>query len=1114
MAEGPRIYNLFPPLVGPIARWREELPRIAAMGFDTVYVNPFHESGFSGSLYAVKDYFRLNPLFAEDGSGDGERQLADFVADAVRHGLRPMMDLVINHTARDSELVRCHPAWFARDAGGAIRSPSAIDPADAAAVTVWGDLAEIDHHAEEHRQAIIDYFRGVLDHYIALGFHAFRCDAAYQVPAAVWRSLIAAARRRDPDRLFCAETLGAPLAATRQLEDAGFDYLFNSIKWWDFTSPWLLEQYDMFRRIAPSIGFPESHDTERLVTDLAASGIVEPARIEAEYRLRYAVAACFASGVMMPIGYEFGWQRRLDVVRTRPRDVEEKRFDLSNFIAGVNAMKRATPALNVEGPQRRIGLPDSPLVLLARQRDAPACDGAAEWAFTIVNTDATVPATLALDTVLEAAEGCALVLDEVTPGERPPAEDPLNLTVPPRALRVLRGQGPPPARSRTAKPSARKAAQALHPDWRRTDRIIIEEVYPEIDGGRYPVKRIAGDVLDVWADIFRDGHDKLAAALRWRGADDGAWRETPMRFFDNDRWVGSLRAPSPGLYRYTIVAWTDHFASWRDEVGKKRAAGQSIALELQEGRTLVEHAVGRAKRADATRLRRILKDCAAVDERRCADLLLSTLVQHLMARTPDRADEVIYRRELELRVDRPAARFGAWYEIFPRSQGTLPDRSATFDDCIRRLPAIAALDFDVLYLTPIHPIGRVNRKGRDNALIAAPDDPGSPYAIGAAEGGHCALHSALGDFDDFRRFLGAVRDHGMELAIDFAVQCAPDHPWTRDHPAWFNTRPDGTLKYAENPPKKYEDIVNVDFYGPGRESLWHELRDTVLFWVAQGVHIFRVDNPHTKPAPFWEWCIRTVQARHPETIFLAEAFTRPKMMRLLAKSGFTQSYSYFTWRNTKRELTDYLTELTQGPAKEYMQPNFFANTPDILPYFLQGGGRPAFLIRLVLAATLSPSFGIYSGFELCENAAIPGREEYLHSEKYEYKTRDWDRPGHIKNEIAALNRFRRANPALHGFTNLRFYEAGDDNILFYGKAGGAEAPQNTVLVAVNLDPHAPHEAAIVLPLRDMGLGDNDEFVLAELFSDAHYRWRGAHQRLRLDPQICPAAIFRLTRSDG
>jgi starch synthase (maltosyl-transferring) len=417
------------------------------------------------------------------------------------------------------------------------------------------------------------------------------------------------------------------------------------------------------------------------------------------------------------------------------------------------------------------------------------------------------------------------------------------------------------------------------------------------------------------------------------------------------------------------------------------------------------------------------------------------------------------------------------------------------------------MGFDVVYLVPIHPIGRVNRKGRDNAVRAEPGDPGSPYAIGAAEGGHRAVNPELGTLDDFRRFVAAAAELGMEVALDFAIQCAPDHPWVSRHKEWFRFRPDGTLKYAENPPKKYEDIVNVDFYNPDRDGLWNELRDTVLFWVEQGVRTFRVDNPHTKPVPFWEWLIREVKARCPEAIFLSEAFTRPKMMLALAKAGFTQSYSYFTWRNSKSELIEYLTELTQGPGKEYFQPNFFTNTPDILPFFLQEGGRPAFRIRLVLAGTLSPVYGIYNGFELCENAAIPGREEYLHSEKYEYKVWDWDRPGNIKRDVTILNRFRRDNPALHGLTNLRFLDCPDPNTLAYAKT--TPDCRNIVIVVVNLDPHAVHGGEVMLPLGEWGIPGDREYQVEEAFTGRGMAWRGARQHFVLDPQINPALLFSI-----
>jgi len=445
-----------------------------------------------------------------------------------------------------------------------------------------------------------------------------------------------------------------------------------------------------------------------------------------------------------------------------------------------------------------------------------------------------------------------------------------------------------------------------HRLWRPEARIAIEDVYPVLDCGRYPVKRVIGEPLEIWADILRDGHDKLAAAIAFRAVDETVWREAPMRHFDNDRCVGTLVPDRIGRFLYTIEAWTDCFVSWREEIRKKHEAGQDVRLEQIEGRGLIAAALKRAKGDGAARLAHWLAGFDAASPEARTALVLADELAALMAPWPDRSDAVRLPETLELVVDRPAARFASWYEMFPRSQGTDPRRSATFDDCIRRLPEIAGLGFDVVYLVPIHPIGRVNRKGRDNALVAATDDPGSPYAIGAAEGGHCAVNPELGTLDDFRRFVAAAREHRLEVALDFAVQCAPDHPWVAEHKQWFRFRPDGSIKYAENPPKKYEDIVNVDFDNPDRERLWIELRDTVLFWIDQGVRTFRVDNPHTKPVPFWEWCIRTAQARYPDLVFLAESFTRPKMMKLLAKAGFTQSYTYFTWRNAKHELIEYM----------------------------------------------------------------------------------------------------------------------------------------------------------------------------------------------------------------
>jgi starch synthase (maltosyl-transferring) len=1095
--QGLRIYNLFPLLAGTITEWRAELPRIAAMRFNGVFVNPFHFPGFSGSLYAVKDHYRLNPLLKGDAPDSDDALLAGFTAECRRHGLLAMMDLVVNHTARDSELVASHPHWFAREPGGGVRSPSAIDPADATNVTVWGDLAEIAYDGGSDEAEVIAYFQEVIRHHLGLGFRGFRCDAAYKVPPRVWRALIAGARAVAPDCVFCAETLGARLEEVARLDGAGFDYLFNSAKWWDFESPWLLEQYDRFHRIAPSIAFPESHDTDRLAAELERSGVVDAEAIAMRHRQAYAFAACFATGVMMPMGFEFGWSRRLDVVKTRRLPIEPKRFDISGDIAAINALKQATPALNEEGPQSRLTTPDDPVVALARRTE----DGR-EWAFSLFNTDDTAAQEIDADGLLAAADGHALMLEEMTPGAEPGLG--VHLVLEPLAVRVLRGLRPAPARVPVTETPPR-----VHPDWSANARILIEEVQPELDGGRYPVKRVVGDTLDVQADILRDGHDVLRAAVLYRPEDAGEWRQSPMRLFDNDRWVGAVPLEENKRYRYTIEAWTDVFASWRTDTAKKRDAGQAIQRELKEGRALVVAALPRAEAPDRRLLERLLRDVDAGNSDARAEIMLSLLLADAMARAGDRSDRTRYRRALEVVVDRPRARFGAWYEMFPRSQGRTSGQSGTFEDAAVRLREIRAMGFDVVYLPPIHPIGRVNRKGRDNSLTALPEDPGSPYAIGSAEGGHDAVHPELGGIAGFRGFVAAARGLGLEVALDYAIQCAPDHPWVREHPEWFVFRRDGSIKYAENPPKKYQDIVNVDFYNGDRDGLWRALRDIVLFWVDEGVRIFRVDNPHTKPLPFWEWLIGEVQARYPDVIFLSEAFTRPKMMRALAKAGFTQSYTYFTWRVTKEELIAYGTELAQGPAREYFRPNFFTNTPDILPPHLQQGGRPAFRSRLVLAATMAPAYGIYSGFELCENRAIPGSEEYLHSEKYEYKVWDWDRPGHIKDDIARLNRIRRENPALQELTNLRFYPADDDHVLFYGKmtADGG----NRVFAAVNLDPFAVHEATIELPLAAMHIAEVETFTAVELFTGEEQRWRGARQRLRLDPEVNPAAIFRVER---
>lgn len=638
--------------------------------------------------------------------------------------------------------------------------------------------------------------------------------------------------------------------------------------------------------------------------------------------------------------------------------------------------------------------------------------------------------------------------------------------------------------------------------------IVIENVWPELDGGRYPVKREVGDTFEVSADIFREGHDKIAAVARYRREADSVWSEVEMRYVDNDRWSASFPLTENTRYRYTIHAFPDHFGSWRDELRKKSDAGLDVQSELIEGRRLVAEAVARASTDDRRILEHAISSSDGASQPTAVAILLGDDVLAAMARSRSRA-YASTSRELEIVVDRVAARFASWYEMFPRSAGTVAGRSATFDDVISQLPRIQAMGFDVLYFTPIHPIGRSNRKGRNNTLRAEPGDPGVPYAIGSELGGHDAIHPDLGTLDDFRRLIQAAAEHGLEIALDVAIQTSPDHPWAKEHPDWFFIRPDGTIKYAENPPKKYEDIYPINFFGETWRELWIELRRIILFWVEQGVKTFRVDNPHTKSTAFWEWLIREVQRDHPDVIFLSEAFTRPKVMKSLAKSGFTQSYTYFTWRNFKRELIEYFTELTQTDVKEYLRGNLFPNTHDILPYILQEGGRPAFKIRVALAATLSSVYGIYSGFELCENTPVPGKEEYLNSEKYEYKVWDWDRPGNISDFIARLNQIRHEHPALQEYDNLRFYPADDENVLCYGKS--LPDAGDHVLVVINLDPFQAHETTFHLPIQEFGIETDEQFRATDLISGEMYIWTGPSQQLRLDPQEDPVRLFALQR---
>ncbi|WP_246191333.1 alpha-1,4-glucan--maltose-1-phosphate maltosyltransferase [Aureimonas leprariae] len=646
------------------------------------------------------------------------------------------------------------------------------------------------------------------------------------------------------------------------------------------------------------------------------------------------------------------------------------------------------------------------------------------------------------------------------------------------------------------------------------NRVVIEGVAPEIDGGRFAVKRFAGEPLIVEADVFADGHDKIDCSVLYREVGEAAWSEAPMSFVENDRWRATISFAENGPAQFTIIAWRDLNAYWRYEAGKKREAGIDISLELVEGRELVEAALSSGRGSDkdvedTTALLRRLEDLAkGGDKDGQYALLTATDTVNLLYRTGVRTNLSRYHVDVPVWVDRERAAFSAWYELFPRSQSGDPARHGTFADVEKRLPDIKEMGFDVLYLLPIHPIGKTNRKGKNNTLTPAADDPGSPYAIGSAEGGHDAIHQELGTFEDFAHLVKAAKDHGMEMAIDFAIQCSPDHPWIKQHPEWFDWRPDGTIKFAENPPKKYEDIVNVHFYRGAIPSIWTALRDIVLFWIDKGVRIFRVDNPHTKPFPFWEWLIAEVRQVDPGAIFLAEAFTRPKLMKRLAKVGYNQSYSYFTWRNAKWELEQYLRELTTEECADFMRPNFFVNTPDINPLFLQTSGRPGFRIRLALAATLGGNYGVYSGFELCEYKPVPGKEEYLNSEKYEIRAFDWKRPGNIRDDIAFFNRIRNTEPALKSFTDLAFFNFWNDNVLYYAK----RTPDRSsyLLFIVSLDPFDAQGGNFEVPLWELGLPDNATVQVEALASGERFEWRGKIQHWWLNPAERPYAVFRIT----
>ncbi|MFC1931554.1 alpha-1,4-glucan--maltose-1-phosphate maltosyltransferase [Chloroflexota bacterium] len=643
------------------------------------------------------------------------------------------------------------------------------------------------------------------------------------------------------------------------------------------------------------------------------------------------------------------------------------------------------------------------------------------------------------------------------------------------------------------------------------NRVIIEGVEPEIDGGRFPIKLIIGDKVVLAADIFADGHDVLSAALLYRKESDPNWTEAPMEFLVNDRWRGSFVVSELGRYLCTFIAWVDRFKTWQQAMGKKVKAKQDVSVELLIGAQMIEEASQHAKKRDADTMQNWAESLRStkVSPSARAKLALSKKVTTVMTKYSDRHGATTYPRELAVVVDREKARFSTWYEMFPRSCASDSSRHGTFKDCEKRFPYIAEMGFDVLYLPPIHPVGQTSRKGKNNNPVARASDPGTPWAIGSEEGGHKAVHPQLGTLEDFRKFIAKAGEYGLEVALDIAFQCSPDHPYVKEHPEWFRWRPDGTVQYAENPPKKYQDIYPLEFETEHWRELWEELKSVFIFWVEQGVRIFRVDNPHTKPFAFWEWLISEVKKDYPEVIFLSESFTRPKIMYQLAKLGFTQSYTYFTWRNVKWELSQYFTELTQTNVREFFRPNLWPNTPDILSDYLRDGGRPAFMARLVLAATLGANYGIYGpAFELCVNRRKDKEsEEYLNSEKYEIKQWEINSPSNLKDFIARVNGIRRENPALQSDLSLRFHSVDNDQLICYSKR--TEDLSNVILVIVNLDYRYKQSGWVALSLEELGLDYDQSYKVHDLLGSATYRWQGPRNYVELDPQKIPAHIFRV-----
>jgi starch synthase (maltosyl-transferring) len=900
--------------------------------------------------------------------------------------------------------------------------------------------------------ATVDWWDAELAAYSSLGAAGFYIRNVPAVAPTIWTRLLEAAAARAPDTIFIAEIFGATPAQLTAIEDIGFSFCTASSCFWDFRSSWLNDDAARGEKIAPAVA---------LAAPLGATAPSEHAVCRAlRFSATYAAAWLLDATFCFRAGFELA-----DEIRT----LNALRLEHAALRSAHSAVLRSSPGAAIavleRGPAFFITI-NASLDIPTTQRAARIMPGLGVSRLQAIG-DAEFPITPAGDIALDSAAVKFFQAAAAAPVFWPLAP-------------LLDGDAP---------------------------RLAIEAITPQVDDGKFPVRRPLGDMVDIEADLICDGHDQLAGEVLVRAADETNYRSFPLTLITNDRWGASIPLERLGRHFFAVTAWKDIYGTFVDELSKKHAAGVPTSLELREGLALVEAAAKHYEKLGIV-LERLRE---ATEETLRAALLSDKMVEVMRQHAPRKF--LTRSHDIAIDAERKAAAFASWYEVFPRSMSGDPDRHGNFRDVVAQLPRIADMGFDVLYFPPIHPIGKKNRKGKNNSLTPGPTDPGSPYAIGNEAGGHDAIHPELGTFADFKFLIDSAKEFGIELALDFAIQCAPDHPWLKEHKDWFDWRPDGSIRYAENPPKKYEDIVNVEFYAPGAQpGLWLALRDVVQFWVDQGIKIFRVDNPHTKPFPFWEWMISDILSRHPDVLFLAEAFTHPKIMYRLAKVGFQQSYTYFTWRNTKIELQEYLTELTTTAPKDFFKPNFFVNTPDINPLFLHDGSRGAFLIRAALAATLSGLWGVYNGFELCEGTPLrPGREEYLDSEKYQIRVWDYDRPGNIVAEIAQLNRIRKANAALHSHLGIEFLPCDNDQVVYFRKF----APDgNFLLIAISLDPQNIQDTTIELPLWRFGIGDYGSLAAEDLMRGTTFVWHGKYQPVRLNPSEQPFCIWRVAPVAG